>query len=57
VSWRLFLLPDRAAARVAIVPAPLDRPGGLACVLSVVAVTAWIPEIARYRAHRDAPTI
>jgi len=28
--------------------------GGLACVLSVVAVTAWIPEIARYRAHRDA---
>jgi len=30
--------------------------GGIACVLSVVAVTAWIPEIARYRAHRDAPT-
>ena len=28
--------------------------GGLACVLSVIAVTAWIPEIARYRAHRDA---
>ena len=30
--------------------------GGVACVLSVLAVTAWIPEIARYRAHRDATT-
>ena len=29
--------------------------GGLACVLSVFAIAAWIPEIARYRAHRDAP--
>jgi hypothetical protein len=27
--------------------------GGLACVASVVAVAAWIPEIARYRSHRD----
>jgi MFS family permease len=27
--------------------------GGLACVASVVAVAAWIPEIVRYRAHRD----
>ena len=27
--------------------------GGAACVLSVVAVAAWIPEIVRYRAHRD----
>jgi MFS family permease len=27
--------------------------GGLACVASVVAVAAWIPEILRYRAHRD----
>jgi len=30
--------------------------GGIACVLSVFAVTAWIPEIARYRAHRDPTT-
>ena len=28
--------------------------GGFACVLSVIVVTAWIPEIARYRAHRDS---
>jgi MFS family permease len=27
--------------------------GGLACVASVVAVAAWIPEIVRYRSHRD----
>jgi MFS family permease len=27
--------------------------GGLACVASVVAVATWIPEIVRYRAHRD----
>jgi len=27
--------------------------GGLACVASVIAVAAWIPEILRYRAHRD----
>jgi MFS family permease len=27
--------------------------GGLACVASVVAVAAWIPEIVRYRAQRD----
>jgi len=27
--------------------------GGVACVASVVAVAAWIPEILRYRAHRD----
>jgi len=27
--------------------------GGLACVASVVVVAAWIPEIVRYRAHRD----
>jgi MFS family permease len=27
--------------------------GGLACVAAVVAVAAWIPEIVRYRAHRD----
>jgi MFS family permease len=27
--------------------------GGVACVASVVAVAAWIPEIVRYRAHRD----
>jgi MFS family permease len=27
--------------------------GGLACVASVIAVAAWIPEIVRYRAHRD----
>jgi hypothetical protein len=31
--------------------------GGIACVLSVVAVTAWIPEIARYHAHRDGSAI
>ena len=29
--------------------------GGIACVLSVVVVSAWIPEIARYHSHRDAP--
>jgi hypothetical protein len=27
--------------------------GGLACAASVVVVAAWIPEIVRYRAHRD----
>lgn len=27
--------------------------GGLACVASVVAIAAWIPEIVRYRSHRD----
>jgi MFS family permease len=27
--------------------------GGVACVASVVAVAVWIPEIVRYRAHRD----
>jgi MFS family permease len=27
--------------------------GGLACVASVVAVAVWIPEIVRYRSHRD----
>ena len=27
--------------------------GGVACVASVFAVAAWIPEIARYRTHRD----
>jgi MFS family permease len=27
--------------------------GGLACVAGVVAVAVWIPEIVRYRAHRD----
>jgi len=27
--------------------------GGLACVASVFAIAAWIPEIVRYRAHRD----
>jgi MFS family permease len=27
--------------------------GGLACVASVVAIAAWVPEVARYRAHRD----
>jgi MFS family permease len=27
--------------------------GGVACVVSVLAVAAWIPEIVRYRAHRD----
>ncbi|HEX9496745.1 MAG TPA: MFS transporter [Candidatus Limnocylindria bacterium] len=33
--------------------------GGLACVASVVAVAAWIPEIVRYRSHRDeaAPAV
>jgi predicted MFS family arabinose efflux permease len=30
--------------------------GGLACVASVIAVAAWIPEIVRYRAHRDEIT-
>ena len=27
--------------------------GGVACVASVVAIAAWIPEIVRYRAHHD----
>jgi MFS family permease len=27
--------------------------GGVACVASVFAVAAWIPEITRFRAHRD----
>ncbi|MDP9321909.1 MAG: MFS transporter [Chloroflexota bacterium] len=27
--------------------------GGIACVASVVAIAAWIPEIVRYRAHHD----
>ena len=27
--------------------------GGIACVVSVFAVAAWRPELARYRAHRD----
>ena len=27
--------------------------GGIACVRSVYTVAAWIPEILRYRAHRD----
>ena len=27
--------------------------GGLACVASVIAVAAWIPEIVRHRTHRD----
>jgi len=27
--------------------------GGLACVASVFAIAAWLPEIVRYRAHRD----
>lgn len=27
--------------------------GGVACVASVFAIAAWIPEIVRYRAHRD----
>jgi MFS family permease len=27
--------------------------GGVACVASVVAIAAWIPEVVRYRAHRD----
>jgi MFS family permease len=31
--------------------------GGLACVASVVAVAAWIPEIVRYRAHREQAPI
>jgi len=30
--------------------------GGLACVLSVFAIAAWIPETVRYRAHRDEIT-
>lgn len=30
--------------------------GGGACVLSVLAVAAWIPEIVRYRGHRDEVT-
>jgi len=30
--------------------------GGLACVASVIAVAAWIPEIVRYRTHRDEIT-
>jgi len=28
--------------------------GGVVCVASVFAVAAWIPEVVRYRAHRDA---
>ncbi len=27
--------------------------GGIACVVSVFAIAAWLPEIVRYRAHRD----
>ena len=27
--------------------------GGVACVVSVFAIATWIPEIVRYRAHRD----
>ena len=27
--------------------------GGIACVASVFAIAAWLPEIVRYRAHRD----
>jgi MFS family permease len=30
--------------------------GGVACVASVVAIAAWIPEVVRYRAHRDEVT-
>ena len=30
--------------------------GGLACVASVIAVAAWIPEIVRHRPHRDEIT-
>lgn len=30
--------------------------GGLACVASVIAVATWIPEIVRYRTHRDEIT-
>ena len=28
--------------------------GGLACIVSVFAISAWLPEIARYRTHQDA---
>ncbi|MEA2662077.1 MAG: hypothetical protein QOH08_1649, partial [Chloroflexota bacterium] len=30
--------------------------GGIACVVSVLAIAAWIPEIVRFRAHRDQPS-